>query len=376
MSRAWASVREWLRPESVQRQSVPPLDGGLRPNDDLDGAWTLLAGGPQDEPDDLVRLADGRWVVSQGRRLLTLDWSSEQSSRALTTAGLLAELPGPVTGIDADGADVVAAVEGHGIVRVAADGTVTTLCSDEAVRSCVTAVLVTDDRILLTVGSRHRSADEWAQALITADASGQLVGVTEGHATVLADGLPWPAGVADFDGAVAISMSLTHRIELWQVDGTRARLERELLSRLAVYPGRIRRAAEGWWVAAPHARNRLTDLLLDEPDLVRRLERDVDPASWPLPRLRAADVYRDPMQLGQLRVLGVVKPWAPPRSYGLAFLVDGQGLVSRSHHSRISGDRHGITGLATAEDGTLILVARGARRVVGLDPLTVGKEQS
>lgn len=375
MSRTWASVQEWLRPESVHRHSVPPLDGGLRPNDDLDTAWTLLAGGEHDEPDDLVRLSSGRLVVSQGTRLLSLD-AAVTSGRAPVRATVLAELPGPVTAIDAAGDQVVAAVEGHGLVQVDADGTVSTLCADDPVRCCVTALAVTGGTILATVGSRRRSAHEWAQALITADASGQLVAVAQGRASVLADDLPWPAGVAEFEGAVAISMSLNHRIELWQVDASRARRQGDLLSRLAVYPGRIRRCAEGWWVAAPHARNRLTELLLNEPDLVRRLERDVEPAAWPLPRLRAADVYRDPMQLGQLRVLGVVKPWAPPRSYGLAFLVDEHGLVSRSHHSRISGNRHGITGVATAQDGTLVLVARGARRVVGLDPMPVaGKEQ-
>lgn len=367
MSSRWSAVKEWVRPESVDRQTVPPLDGGLRPNDDLDGAWTVLQCGEHDEPDDLVVLSDGRIVLSQGPTLLTVDPSQPT---------VVAELPGRVTAIDADGDRVVAAVEGHGLVEVAPDGAVTTICAEESVRTCVTALAVEDQRVVVAVGSTTRNANEWAQALIASDSSGQLVVVTTGRATVLADGLPWPAGIAPFGDSLAVSMSLAHRVELWDVDATRARRRGDLLSRLAVYPGRIRCSPDGWWVAAPFARNRLTELLLDEPDLLERMESDLDPDAWPMPRLRAADVYRDPMQLGQLRVLGIVKPWAPPRSYGLAFLVDHEGLISRSHHSRITGACHGITGVASAENGTLLLVARGARRVVGLDPLpTVGKEQ-
>lgn len=376
MSRTLASVKEWLLPESVRRQTVPPFDGGLRPNDDLDHAWTLVQFSDEEEPDDLLLLADGRLILSMGSKLLQLERSPGQVVPQRAEPTVIAQLPGRVSAMAADGAArIVAAVEGQGLVTVEQDGSVAPLCREGNVRSGVTDLMVEDGTVLLTVGSNRHSSEEWGQALIAGDASGMLVMVRSGVATVVADRLSWPAGICRYGDDVAVSMSLANRVELWGVGTRSARRKNDLLPRLAVYPGRIRRSRQGWWLAAPYARNRLTELLLDEPKLLRQLERDVDARDWPLPRLRPENIYRDPMQLGQLRVLGVVKPWAPPRSYGLVLHVDGQGLITHSHHSRIAGDCHGVTGIAVTTDGSLVLVARGARRVVALDQSTSAREE-
>jgi hypothetical protein len=57
--------------------------------------------------------------------------------------------------------------------------------------------------------------------------------------------------------------------------------------------------------------------------------------------------------------MGVLKPWAPPRSYGLVLRVAADGRIERSLHSLVDGRHHGIT--AVVEHGrALYAVSRAA----------------
>lgn len=51
---------------------------------------------------------------------------------------------------------------------------------------------------------------------------------------------------------------------------------------------------------------------------------------WFVPRLHSEDPFTETMQMGQLRVLGVVKSWAPARSCGLVFRMDARAESSRA----------------------------------------------
>lgn len=358
MNRTLSNILEFISPASVVRPSVPPMDAGLRANDLLDSATSLLAAGF--EPDDVVVLEDGQIYFSSGSSVWRLH--GESASR-------VADLGGPVSSLARMENFIIAAVDGRGLVQIDVDGTVLEYCSDELVRKCVTDISVRiPGQIVVSIGSNQHSASGWARSLLTGDRTGSLVQVDSRVARSVAEGLAWPSGLAfDDDGSLLVSLSFTYRIERRNLTAPQAP-PTVVLRNLPFYPGRIRASRDGWWVAAPFVRNRATELVLDEPGLCRDLAADVAEGEWPVPRIRQENLYREPMQLGQLRVLGVLKPWAPARSYGLVFLLGRDGRVQRSFHSRVGGTKHGITGIVEV-GSRLVVAARGARNLLELGAL-------
>lgn len=355
MNRTVRAVKEFLRPASVSHHSLPPLEAGLRPNSRLDDARPLTPPGDYQVDDVLAASADRLWF-SAGTALLVWEKGDVRP---------VADVGGSAGALAPYGDGVVVAVEGRGLVAVAPDGTVRDLCSDEAVRRCVTDVGVrSDDGLVVTVGSTEVGGDGWARELVQGRATGRLLVIEGGRATVGADGLAWPAGVAvEDDGSLLLSVGHAHRIER-RAAGALNRGS-PVLDKLAFYPGRIRRGAAGWWVAVPYLRNRATELVLSEPGMADDMVRTVDEEQWLVPSLRRENIYLDPLQMGQLRVLGVLKPWAPPRSYGLVLLFDSEGRVVESHHSRADGNRHGMTGVSEA-DGRVVVAGKGCRSLLEL----------
>jgi hypothetical protein len=63
--------------------------------------------------------------------------------------------------------------------------------------------------------------------------------------------------------------------------------------------------------------------------------------------------------------MGVIKPWAPPRSYGLVIRLNAEGTPLYSLHSRVDGINHGVVS-AVEIGGDLVLVAKGPGRVLRL----------
>lgn len=356
MSRVATALREWIRPDSIRRSFIPPMDGGLRANDLLDQATVMCAGEDLD-PDDLIVRSDGAVVFTSGNALVTVEGADCRVVADVGgRAGALAEL----------GDALVVAVEGHGLVRVGADGDVHDLCTDIVVRRCVTDMAVVGDQVLVTIGSDNLGSDEWSRGLLTDTEDGLLVRVNaDGSSVVLAERLAWPAGIAVSGDEVFVSLSLDYAIERRALSDL-GRPGKAFLRNLPAYPGRIRFGGDRVWVTAPYARNRMTEMFTDDRDMVQALLDRIHPDEWPVPRLRLDNPYRDLMQLGQLRVLGVLKPWAPPRSYGLVFTVDMNGLVRNSVHSRVDGRHHGVTGIALDAE-RVVLAVRGSRTVVTMD---------
>jgi hypothetical protein len=101
--------------------------------------------------------------------------------------------------------------------------------------------------------------------------------------------------------------------------------------------------------------------------------REIAPEHWIAPRLRSGDTYLEPMQGAHLRTMGVLKPWAPPRSYGLVVRVSPDGMPRYSLHSRVDGMNHGI--VAAAEAGAfLYLLAKGSGRLLKLPLAALEKD--
>ncbi|KZB83135.1 hypothetical protein [Amycolatopsis regifaucium] len=334
-----STLKELINPNWARRRGVPPMDTGLRPNLRLDEAAELLPSS-EFEPDDVVVTDAGEVVFSSENQVLAL--RGDDVVR-------VAELDGRVAALAVRSEEILAAVDGVGIVSVTSSKEV---CSAASVTSRVTDLTVAPDgSLLVTVGSTTEL--DWARALVTGDRSGAIVRVDGPRAEVVAEGLAWPSGIEASAGEVLVSLSFDHRVETRPVDAL-GRPGKALIANLPVYPGRI----SGRWFAAPYIRNRVTEMLLDEPEVLAEMTDTISPAEWFVPRLRGGSPFTETMQMGQLRVLGVVKSWAPARSCGLVFRVDGAGRVAESAHARVDSARHGVTGVAVRE-GRVLAAARG-----------------
>ena len=61
--------------------------------------------------------------------------------------------------------------------------------------------------------------------------------------------------------------------------------------------------------------------------------------------------------------MGILKPWAPPRSYGLLIRLDAELMPLYSLHSRVGGKHHGIVA-AVEHGGQLFVLSKGSGRIL------------
>jgi hypothetical protein len=109
------------------------------------------------------------------------------------------------------------------------------------------------------------------------------------------------------------------------------------------------------------------ELVLREEKFRREMLATIDPRYWIAPSLQSSGHYLEPLQGGALKKLGVIKPWAPPRSYGLVAQLTADGECSASWHSRAGGVHHGISAVREI-DGHLLALSKGYGRVLKLEP--------
>jgi hypothetical protein len=100
---------------------------------------------------------------------------------------------------------------------------------------------------------------------------------------------------------------------------------------------------------------------------------EIAPEFWVAPKLRSGESFKEPMQGAHLKTMGVVKPWAPPRSYGLVIRLNADGAPLYSLHSRVDGTNHGVVS-AIEFRGDLFMVAKGPRRVLRLPIAALDRE--
>lgn len=347
-----------------EAHAVPVLDGPFSPNSRLDNARPL--GEPIDRIDDFGFGPDNALYVSSDDRILRC------TGRDFADRSVFAQLPGQVGGLVWTPDDrLLACVSGVGVVALSLSGQ--TVGKLDAVAGapieCPTAVTVAEDgAVYVCDGSRYNRSEDWLPDLIQQrEPSGRLIacGADLAGARVIANRLAWPAGVAMASGGseVLVTESWSHR--LWAVarDGG---ARRNIVKNFAGYPARIAAdPANGFWMAFFGMRTQLIEFILREREFCEAMMANVPRELWIGPKVEGGFDYREPTQIGRIKKLGIQKPWAPPRAYGLVARLDREGDPVESWHSRVDGRLHGMTSVRRV-GGRVLAASRGRNLLVEL----------
>ena len=341
----WARNRiDAFRGRGAFAATVPPMDGALRPNTWLEQATVVARVAA---PDNLVQYR-GRVLFSCGPDI-----------------HVLAPATGATTQWRRCAAEVTAmAVAGETLAIGLSDGSlILSGDTERAIKtlgSCVTAIAPGGDgRLIVCVGSARNPAAEWKRDLLQGGATGAVwaLSVADGTLQKLADGLSWPAGAAMAGERLVVVESWKHRLA--QLGAA------HLITDLPGYPSRLSPAPGGWWLSVFAPRNQLIELVLREHEYRERMMREVDPDHWIAPSLSPAVDFNEPLQGGAIRTHGIVKPWAPTRSYGLLVRLDDSFRPVASYHSRADGRFHGVTSALQQGDRVLV-TSRGGHAILSL----------
>ena len=342
--------------------TIPIFDGALKPNQVLEGAEVVAT---VDDGNDLA--TDGRNLfVADGARILRIDGTArEEVARFDRVVTALCRMPDGGLAVALDGAEVL--VRGG-----AADGRRWTEADGVPFRAVNAIACAAGGTLVATDGSTGRDCSQWTHDLMERGASGRLVALDPrtGQARTCAGKLEYACGACAMGDEILMSESWRHR--LVAVDPDRRR--RTVLGRLPVYPSRLVAAANGgFWLTAFAARTQLVEFVLRETAFRHRMIREISPGHWIAPRLRSGQSYLEPMQGAHLRTMGVLKPWAPPRSYGLVIRLSPEGIPRYSLHSRVDGIHHGIVAAAEVS-GALYVLAKGPGRLLRLSIADMEKD--
>ncbi len=341
--------------------AVPSFDGALKPNQKLEEAEIILECA---EPEDLA--SDGRSIyLADGPRLLLLDGGSRTELRAFDE---------PISAL--------ACLPDGGLAVALAGRTVSIYAEPSAPKprtifttglSAVNALAAAPGGMLLaTDGSMKRGVGDWARDLMEHGHSGRLLMLdpATGSSSTLASGLGYAFGCCPTDNGALVSESWRHRLVEIRRDGSKD----IALPHLPVYPSRLSPASpDGYWLSAFTARTLLVEFVLRERAFRRRMMAEIEPRYWIAPRLRSGNSFKEPMQGAHIRTMGVAKPWAPPRSYGIVIRLGADGAPLYSLHSRVDGVNHGVVA-AIEVNGDLIMIAKGPGRILKLPIARLEKE--
>ncbi|SKA32243.1 Strictosidine synthase [Enhydrobacter aerosaccus] len=343
--------------------TVPIFDGALKPNQLLEEAEVVAQiEGANDLASDGKRL-----LVADGMRIVALAGNGDGTERVRfdRTVTALCALPDGGVAVALDGVEV--RVEGG--TSAGGHWTGAAGIPFHAVNAIACAP---DGALVVTDGSQRYDTERWAHDLMDRGATGRVVRLDRGtgQGQELARRLEYAFGVCPAGADIVVSESWRHRLLAIAPDGRR----RVVLDRLPVYPSRVVAAAGGgFWLTAFAARTQLVEFVLRETTFRRRMMKEIAPEHWIAPRLRSGESYLEPMQGAHLRTMGVLKPWAPPRSYGLVIRLSAEGLPRYSLHSRVDGINHGVVA-ATEVGDFLYLLAKGPGRVLRLPLAALEKE--
>ena len=344
-----------------EQNAIPPLDGALSPNDRLDACVPI--GGPLPGLDDVLADRDGSLLVSVGKHVLRL------SGDGFATRTPVAEFDGDAGGlaIHPDGR-ILVCVAGRGLAAI--DPTKPEPRWLEKAEGCALAglmsvVVAPDGRIFAVEGSMGRQPSEWRRDLMEKRHNGRIIECGPGLddvSTPLKD-LHYPYGITitPDSGQLWFSESWAHRVSrMPPPPGNGSAQPEAMLRNLPGYPARLKPDGRGGFYLGVFARRtHLIEFVLKEDDFREEMLASMPADYWIAPAYAGGSDCLEPMQIGGVKALGIQKPWAPPRSYGLLVHLNANGEVDSSIHSRAGGRFHGITGACTTPQG-LVIASRGA----------------
>ena len=341
--------------------SVPPMDGVFKPNNRLETAELIL----ELPAIDNLAIAGGALYCSSGDALVGVDPTSRSAKPVRRFDGQITMLAGSQSGRIAVG------VEGAGLALLEGIGEPRWLDLPADWRSCVTAGLFRDeDSLALAIGSRRRRWSDWKRDLMSHGASGVVATgrVSTGAFEIVSDNLAFPYGLAARGGGeLIVSESWRHRVLSVPADGG---APKAVLDQLPAYPAGIAAASDGgFWLALFAPRRQLTEFVLQEDDYRDEMMETIPPDAWIGPDFADGGGEEQPLQAGSVRQMGIMKPWAPSRSYGLVVRLDRDAAPTASFHSRADGRMHGVASVIEF-NGRLYAASRGAEALLrlGLDP--------
>jgi len=351
MISGFASAFDSLFGRGEAAVTVPPLDGALRPNRALDEATARfpLAGV------DSLAVVSGELLASSGTAIHRFEegaWHkrNEYSAEILCLAAI--------------GDDSLAIALSTGEIAIEGGRFDGRRYQAESL-ACVTAMAGTGSDLYIAYGSVTNGCSEWQRDLLERNTSGSIwrLDLESGTSIRLAEGLAWPAGIAVNGDGLVLSEAWKH--QLVRIDRTRPGRGQVLHADLPAYPGRISRAADGYWLALFAPRSQLVEFVLREPAYRKRMMAEVPQAYWVAPRLRSGRSFYESLQGGGVKHLGLLKPWAPTMSAGLCVKLDRAFQPRSSLQSRADGRTHGVTSAAECR-GEIFIAARGDGVVVSL----------
>jgi hypothetical protein len=342
--------------------TVPSFDGALKPNQILEKADTVA---PFDAPEDLA--SDGKALyVADGAVIRCVEGAAvtevRRFDRAITA---LCCLPDGGIAVALDGREV----------RVFATPSATNPSasfSDPSMNAVNALAPGPPGTLIATDGSSARPYRQWVHDLMERGRSGRvlILDIASGNVRTIASNLHYAFGACAAGDNVLVSESWRHRLVTIAADGS----QRAVLDNLPVYPSRLSPAAAGgFWLTAFVARTQLVEFVLRENAYRRRMMAEIDPEYWIAPKLKSGQSFLEPMQGAHIKTMGVVKPWAPPRSYGLVIRLNADGVPLYALHSRVDGVNHGVVA-AVELDGALYALAKGPGRLLRAPLAMIEKE--
>ncbi len=336
--------------------TIPAMDGALQPNTRLEDSERIVEIAA---PDNLAE-AKGAIYFSSGRHLFIFNPASPAEDPYLSF-----ETPISALAVAADGT-VAVGLNGRIVFAKGPTERAPIVQLGNMPLNCPTALAFVDaETLIVCVGSNRYSPDDWQRSLMNQDFSGSVWKVTlsAGKAERIADKLAYPYGilVGARDEGIVVSESWRHRLIRLTAKGK----PEIVLENLPGYPARLSRSPDGGsWLAVASPRSQLIEFVLREPAFRTRMMREIDdPNMWVAPALHSRRNFLEPMQGGALKQMGILKPWAPTRSYGLAIKLDRDFLPVESLHSRTDGVHHGIRSCLEA-DGHLIAASGGGNAIL------------
>ncbi len=340
---------------------IPAMDGALSPNDRLDALPPV--GDPIPGADDVVEGNDGAIYVSGGKQVFRLTGEGYAQRKVFATfdgnAGGLAFHP--------DGRLLVCVAD-RGLVAVEAGGRQTWLA--EGLRCLTSVVAASDGTTFLTEGTTAFGPEDWSRDLMAKNRLGRLLscGPELERPRELMRDLAYPNGLAIASGELWFTEAWTHRVSRAAINGRDIGRPLAVIGNLPGYPARLAPASGGGlWLSLFAVRTHLVEFVLREDEYREEMIRTIPPFLWVAPALSTSNHCHEPMQFGSIKALGIEKPWAPPRSYGLVVRMDEHGEAVESLHSRVGGRCHGITAARAVAQG-LIIVSKGSGRIVLAKP--------